>query len=164
MDGTWTRKGGCRCGRVRLRVTAPPMLTMACHCTGCQRMTASAFSLSAAFPPDALEITAGEPEVGALRKSEHRHMYCGWCKTWLFTRIEGAPFVNVRTPALDDSSGLEPFIETQLAEKLPWATTPAAHGFDHWPPQDAFGPLIAEYAARRAAQQRSGMSDSTTRS
>lgn len=35
----WT--GGCRCGRVRIRITAPPMLTTACHCTDCQRMSAS---------------------------------------------------------------------------------------------------------------------------
>lgn len=27
-----------------------PILTMACHCRGCQRMSASAFSLTAMFP------------------------------------------------------------------------------------------------------------------
>ncbi len=27
---------------MRFQITAPPLLTMACHCTGCQRMTASA--------------------------------------------------------------------------------------------------------------------------
>src|SRR3546814_16148897 len=40
--------GGCRCGRTRFRVSAPPLLAEACHCTGCQRMTASAYSLSLA--------------------------------------------------------------------------------------------------------------------
>jgi hypothetical protein len=46
-----TKEGGCRCGRVRLKITKRPLLTMACHCTGCQRMSSSAFSLSAAIPP-----------------------------------------------------------------------------------------------------------------
>ena len=46
----WTGgEGGCRCGRVRLRVEAPPLITMACHCTGCQRMSASAFSLTVQY-------------------------------------------------------------------------------------------------------------------
>jgi len=42
--------GGCRCGQVRMRISALPILTMACHCKGCQRMSASAFSLGAAIP------------------------------------------------------------------------------------------------------------------
>jgi len=54
------REGGCRCGQVRFRFTAQPLLTMACHCRGCQRMTGSAFSLSAAYPASGFEVTAGE--------------------------------------------------------------------------------------------------------
>ena len=46
--------------------TAPPLLTMACHCTGCQRMTGSAFSLSAAFPSDGFTVTQGDPVIGGL--------------------------------------------------------------------------------------------------
>ena len=38
-------------------MTVPPFLTMACHCTGCQRMTASAFSLSAAFPGNGFSVS-----------------------------------------------------------------------------------------------------------
>jgi hypothetical protein len=37
-------EGGCRCGRVRFRLAEQPWLEAACHCRGCQRMTASAFS------------------------------------------------------------------------------------------------------------------------
>ena len=50
--------GGCRCGEVRFRIAAPPVITMACHCTGCQRMSASAFSLSAVIPSAAFLVTA----------------------------------------------------------------------------------------------------------
>ena len=28
--------GSCRCGEVQLRTGAQPILTMACHCNGCQ--------------------------------------------------------------------------------------------------------------------------------
>ena len=40
---TIPQEGGCRCGQVRLKISAPPILTMACHCTGCQKMSSSAY-------------------------------------------------------------------------------------------------------------------------
>ncbi|TMJ34620.1 MAG: aldehyde-activating protein, partial [Alphaproteobacteria bacterium] len=43
-------EGGCLCGRIRFRITAPPLLTMACHCSGCQKLSASAYSLTIAVP------------------------------------------------------------------------------------------------------------------
>jgi hypothetical protein len=49
---------------VRIKMTAPPFLTMVCHCTGCQRMTGSAYSLSAAFPSNEFSVTKGEPVIG----------------------------------------------------------------------------------------------------
>ena len=59
-------EGGCRCGQVRFRIAAPPIITTACHCTGCQRMSASAFSLSAAIPSVAFLVIQGEPVIGGL--------------------------------------------------------------------------------------------------
>ena len=52
--------GGCRCDRVRIEVTKPPMLAGACHCSGCRKMTASAFSLTLTIPSDGFAVTAGE--------------------------------------------------------------------------------------------------------
>ena len=52
-------EGGCRCGGVRFRVTKAPLITMACHCTGCQKMTASAYSTSVAIPADGFEVIKG---------------------------------------------------------------------------------------------------------
>ena len=43
-------EGGCRCGRVRFRLSEQPWLEAACHCRGCQRMTASAFSTTLVVP------------------------------------------------------------------------------------------------------------------
>ena len=51
--------GSCRCEQVQFEVTAPPLMTMACHCRGCQKMTGSAFSLSAAIPTEGFRVTRG---------------------------------------------------------------------------------------------------------
>ena len=140
-------EGGCRCGQVRFRVTAPPLLTMACHCTGCQRMTGSAFSLSAAYPSVAFEVTAGEPVVGGLR-GEVKHYFCPHCMSWMFTRPPQADWiVNVRATLLDDATGFTPFMETFTSEKLAWATTPAEHSFAEFPELSDYQRLIEGYAA-----------------
>ena len=63
-DPTLPVSGGCRCGKVRFTIAAPALLTMACHCTGCQRMSASAYSLSIAVPTPGFSATQGEPVIG----------------------------------------------------------------------------------------------------
>ena len=138
--------GGCRCGQVRLKISAPPLLTMACHCTGCQRMSASAYSLSAAIPSDGFEVTTGEPVIGGLHGAS-RHYFCGYCMSWMFTRPEGIDwFVNLRPTMLDDASWSTPFMETWTGEGLPWAKTAAVHSYEALPPIDAYEGLIREYA------------------
>jgi hypothetical protein len=136
--------GGCRCGETRIRVTKPPLLAMACHCAGCQSMSASAFSLSIAIPPDGFEVTAGEPVLGGLNRDVH--YFCPTCMTWMFTRPGGmASFVNLRPTMLDDHGWFEPYVETCTDEKLPWATTAAKHSFEGIPDLPVFEPLVAAY-------------------
>jgi hypothetical protein len=143
-------EGQCRCGQIKLRVTAPPLITMACHCTGCQRMSSSAYSLSAAIPSEAFSVTAGEPVIGGLHGAT-RHYFCPHCMTWMFTRPEGMDwFVNLRPTMLDDPSWFEPFVETHTREKLPWATTPAAHSYETLPKVEDFPALLKEYAERNS--------------
>ncbi|MGH6813063.1 MAG: GFA family protein [Methylocella sp.] len=142
-------EGGCRCGRIRFRITQPPMLTMVCHCTGCQHMTGSAFSTSIAVPTPGFDVTTGEPVLGGLHGDATRHHHCDWCKSWVFTRIEpDLGFVNVRATMLDDASWFIPFIETYTNEALPWATTPAKHSYAEFPPMEAYQELLEEYASR----------------
>lgn len=145
-EATSPRHGSCRCGQVQMTVTALPLLTMACHCKGCQRMTGSAFSLSAAIPVDAFAVTSGEPVIGGLHGAD-RHYFCPYCMSWIFTRPEGLDwFVNLRPTMLDDPSWSTPYIETWTSEKLPWATTAAAHSYPTLPAMADFEGLIRGYA------------------
>jgi hypothetical protein len=140
-------EGGCRCDGVRFKISKPPLFTTACHCTGCQRMTGSAYSLSVAVPSDGFAVTRGEPVIGGLH-GPHRHFFCGYCMSWMFTRPQGFDaMVNVRATLLDDPSWYSPYIETMTSEKLPWVTTPAVHSFEKWPPIEDWGRLTAEYMA-----------------
>ncbi len=143
--------GGCRCGRVRLRVTKPPLLAGACHCTGCQSMSASAFSLTLSLPADGFEVTEGDPEIGGLHGPDSHHFHCPHCKSWMFTRAEGMDwFVNLRPSTLDGHDWFVPYAEFWTREKLPWATTPAKHSFETVPGLPDFEPLMRDYAAEGA--------------
>lgn len=140
----WT--GGCRCGRVRFAVGSPPLLTMACHCRGCQRMSASAYSLSVAVPADGFAVSEGDPVIGGLHGAT-RHYFCPHCMSWMFTRPEGIDwFVNVRATMLDDAGWFTPFMETWTGEALPWAGTPARHSYPALPPMEAYEGLLKEFA------------------
>ena len=139
-------QGECRCGQLRIRVNAPPIMTAACHCRGCQRMSSSAYSLTAMFLKSNFAVTEGEPVIGGLH-GEHRHFFCSHCKSWVFTEPHGVDqFVNVRPTMFDDVSWFIPFIETYTSEKLPWVTTPARHSFERFPEMTNFPGLLAEYA------------------
>ena len=142
------QEGGCRCGRVRFRIGAKPLMTSACHCTGCQRMTASAFSLSTFYPTSGFEVTVGEPVIGGLHGAL-RHFFCPYCMSWMFTRPPGMDdMVNVRSTLLDDARTYRPFIETYTSERLPWTRTPAVHSFERFPVPEQFPALLAEFASR----------------
>ena len=152
MDG-WNLpwEGGCRCGAVRIKVSKPPLLSVACHCTGCQRMSASAFSLTLSVPADGFEVTEGELVIGGLRGPQAHHHHCDRCKSWMFTRIEGMDqFVNLRPSMLDAHGWFVPFVEFFTGEKLPWAETPAKHSFEAAPEMAVFPGLIEDFAATGA--------------
>lgn len=145
------REGGCRCGRVRFRVSGVPLFTGACHCRGCQRMTGSAYSVSGCWPVEQFAILQGEAVIGGLHGAT-RHHFCAYCMSWLFTRPEGFDdYVNVRTTLLDAPLADPPFLETFTSVALPWARTGATHSFEEFPSPESFGPLVAEFAARASA-------------
>jgi hypothetical protein len=143
-------EGGCRCGRVRFRVSKSPWMETVCHCHGCQHMSASAFSTTLIVPVDGFEQIAGETVIGGTHGDQADHHHCDWCKGWVFTTPrQPIGFVNVRATLLDDASGFAPWMETQTAEKLPWAVTGAERSFDRFPEMNEYQGLIAEYRVAR---------------
>ena len=138
--------GSCRCGQVRVEVSASPLITMACHCRGCQKMSSSAFSLSVAIPVDGFRVVEGEPVIGGLHGAT-KHFFCPHCLTWMYSRPDRLDFlVNLRTTMLDAPETFAPFVETCTGEKLPWARTPARHSYPAFPPMEDMERLIREYA------------------
>jgi hypothetical protein len=142
--------GGCRCGQVRLKVTQAPLMSMACHCTGCQSMSSSAYSLTLIIPEAGFDVTQGEPVLGGLKGEQAGHYFCGSCMTWMFTRAKGHPFVNLRPSMLDDHAWFVPYMESYTCEALGWAKTPAVKRYETFPETVDFPALMAEFAEHGA--------------
>jgi hypothetical protein len=80
--------GGCQCGGVRYEITQAPVMVYTCHCTDCQRMTSSAFSLGCVLPDGAFRLVQGEPK-GVQRTTGSGRVSTRWvcpeCGVWVCT-------------------------------------------------------------------------------
>ena len=118
---------------------------MACHCTGCQRMTGGAYALSSLYSRERFE-SEGETALGGI-KGATKHHFCSSCMSWLFTVPEGLDaFVNVRSPMFDDAAQHRPFVDMWLSEALPGAESGAPKRFDTAPQEEEFGALMGAYS------------------
>jgi hypothetical protein len=52
--------GGCQCAKSRYEITERPRAIYTCHCSACQRLTGSAFSMAVLVPDDAFHLTGVE--------------------------------------------------------------------------------------------------------
>ena len=139
-------KGACRCGTTRFEATGAPLLTMACHCRGCQQMTSGAFSLSSLFEAKRFSVS-GDVVRGGM-KTGPNHSFCPECLSWLYTVPEGLEdYVNVRSSLFDDAAAHRPFIECWTNEGLGWANGGAERTYESVPADEEFGELMAAYAA-----------------
>ena len=97
------------------------------------------------IPAAAFELI---PEIGG-RHGTTRHLFCPRCKSWVWTQALGMDdYVNVRAPMMDDSRWAVPFVEMFTCEKLPWASMPAVHSYERFPPPGDYQWLMDDYRAR----------------
>jgi hypothetical protein len=72
--------GGCSCGAIRYEYSAPPFVVYNCHCTACQKLTASAFAFILQVPAEALTISRGQPKAYLRVADSGNHLlryFCG---------------------------------------------------------------------------------------
>ncbi|MEM9738729.1 MAG: GFA family protein [Pseudomonadota bacterium] len=139
-------KATCLCGQVEMNITQPPVISMACHCRGCQKLTSGPYSLSLLVPASGFEVVEGEPVLGGLH-GEHKQFFCGHCKSWIFTRPNGLEsFVNVRVTMLEDPSWVRPIVDIATASQLPGVVSGATHSFEGFPAAEDFTPIMQDFA------------------
>lgn len=136
----------CRCGAVHLRASGRPLVTGACHCEGCRRMTGGPYSLGAIYPSAAVAVEAGEPvAIGVDPSSGHKG--CARCASWVMSQPLGLGDITVvRSSLFADADRFAPFVESFTSEQLPFAAPVAPHRFERFPDPADFPKLMAAYA------------------
>ena len=116
-----TLTGGCQCGAIRFRVSAPPRHASICHCRMCQKATGGLFGPYASFSAVALTWTRGRRKT--FRSSDAiARGFCGDCGTPLtFEAASGAgEHIALTIGAFDDPSSLRPQRQIMTADRIPW--------------------------------------------
>jgi len=70
--------GGCQCGKVRYEITQEPQSVYTCHCTACQRLTSSAFSMGLVVAETAFRLSGIEPKP-LQRVADSGRINTYWC-------------------------------------------------------------------------------------
>jgi hypothetical protein len=141
-------EGGCACGAVRYRLTAPPLIVHACHCRDCQRLTGSAFVLNIWIEKECVEADHSllrSFKVSAGSGKPHEVFFCGDCGTTLWSKYHAAPgdTLLLRAGTLDQPEMVQPDVHIFTRSKLPWLELPkTARAFEAfynlvevWPPE-----------------------------
>jgi hypothetical protein len=122
--------GGCLCGGLRYEIGEAPLLTYTCHCTDCQRISGSAFSVGIVVPESAFTLLNGEPRP-QRRIADSGRVSIGWvcpdCSCWVFSDPHpraGQIVRRLRAGTLDDTSWLRPTVHVWTRSKQPWVFLP----------------------------------------
>lgn len=125
--------GGCQCGAVRYRIEAERLVSYACHCTECQKQSASAFGISVPVIEAALQISG---KTRSWRRptdsgSFTHCVFCPQCGSRLYHAGENrAGMVTVKGGSLDDASRLRPVAHIWTVSKQDWVVLP--EGVPQW--------------------------------
>ena len=104
---TTSISGGCQCGAVRYRLTAPLNDPHLCHCRMCQKAAGNYFMPLGGVKRRDFHITRGEPSwfhsSGPVRRG-----FCNQCGTPLFFETVDFDGMAVTLGSLDDPGAVRP--------------------------------------------------------
>lgn len=80
-------EGRCQCGQVRYRVAGETVALFICHCTECQRQSASAFGMALWLRNYSKEVLGGELEAWIRTTPTGKQLVCEFCSR-CGTRVE----------------------------------------------------------------------------
>ncbi len=112
--------GGCFCGRVRYRVTAPLSAARSCHCSRCRKAFSGAGSAYAEVSPGSFTWVKGEEEVASFTSSEGAGLcFCRICGTTLCGTMGGCVH-GVTLGSVDGDPGVQIGMHIFVGSKAPW--------------------------------------------
>ena len=118
--------GQCLCGHVTYEAEADPARTVICHCTDCQRHSASAYGVVVGIRAEDFHLTSGTLKtwVKTAESGNRRALtFCPECGT----RIYGGPedgsatgFFSLRAGTINEREPFQPKSQVWTRSRQPW--------------------------------------------
>ena len=116
--------GGCLCGAVRYRASAPPIVTRVCWCRLCQYLGAGSGTVNVGFSSDSVTITGRLADHVSTADSGtvlHRG-FCSICGTPVTSQAETRRHqIFLRAGTLDDPEAARPAMTIWTSAAPSWA-------------------------------------------
>ena len=120
--------GTCQCGSVHYTLTQAPLVTVVCHCTDCQKLSAGAFSMTMLVKREHLRIERGD--LAAFDRPANsgnvaRCYFCPTCSNRIYhENPEKNDIVRLKPGTLDDTNVIAPDMHVWTGSKQDWVDLP----------------------------------------
>jgi len=119
--------GSCQCGKVTYQLLQPPKMVVACHCKECQKLSTSAFSITAIV--DSRDVQFQGEMSDWSRPADSGNVsaakFCPTCGNRMYHFDPEQPdIIKLKAASLSDTSILKPTAHVWVSEKQDWYTIP----------------------------------------
>jgi hypothetical protein len=115
--------GGCHCGLITYQAEIEADKVGVCHCTDCQTLSGSAFTVFVPVPKEAFRLR-GEPKIyvkTAESGNRRAQAFCPQCGTRIYASAEKDPqLFNLRIGTVRQRAALAPKAQVWCRSALPW--------------------------------------------
>jgi len=116
--------GSCQCGNVKYDVTEEPLVTYACHCKDCQKLSTSAFSLTMILNRSGLKMLSGKLKTWQRATASGGVAVCWFCPECgnrIFHENPEMPdFIRLKPGTLEDTRDLAPQAHVWTCREQRW--------------------------------------------
>ena len=120
-------EGACQCGGVKYRLLEEPLMVVACHCKECQKLSTSAFSITAMVKASSLEFEGDMAEWSRPADSGNisSAKFCPTCGNRIYHFNPDEPdMIKLKPSTLSDTSIISPAAHLWVSEKQDWYEIP----------------------------------------
>ncbi len=124
---TYPIHGACQCGQVTYQLLAPPSLVVACHCRECQKLSTSAFSITAMVKADTVKFEGQMQDWSRPADSGNvsAAKFCPNCGNRIYHYNPEQPDeIKLKPSNLSDTRIIQPVVHVWVSEKQDWYQIP----------------------------------------
>jgi len=119
--------GSCQCGAVSYELREPPLMVIACHCKECQKLSTSAFSITAVVKTSSVEFKGELKEWSRIAESGNINAakFCPVCGNRIYHFNPKEPDkIKLKPSNLSDTSIIQPTAHIWVSQKQSWFKIP----------------------------------------